>query len=314
MLDLTLNSIVIPAISGYTPPFGTKVIYNVSNKGGLSSRDVSNNILAAFGKTRPVVLSHSESTSSIEADTKIHINAEENITITLGDGTYVGCLVHILNYTELSHTLDCKFNSTNHSNFTILANESVELIWNGNGWQNINAPAVGRCIPQYPQEKTPVQLYPCTMWIEKDYNGAFFRTEGGNADAFIEEGNSIVVQTQETAVNHLSFSGTLNKNSDNEDSHPTFNLGKPSHTHKDTYTGYIRTGNGNAYQSYYYNAVQSKNVTLSLQASYVHIKGSVKDDSSKNHSHSFIPEGTVNSTDTETRPNNYAMKVWQRIA
>ena len=107
MIDLTLDSILIPDITGYTPPFGTKVARTAVNKGGLSTQEVNNNIIASFVKMRGVVVGTSDTTSRIEYDAKIIIEAAEPITLTLGNATYRGCRVTLVNNTEFTHILSC---------------------------------------------------------------------------------------------------------------------------------------------------------------------------------------------------------------
>ena len=46
---------------------------------------------------------------------------------------------------------------------------------------------VGITYVQYPQQKSPQELFPKTTWEEISYDGAFFRAAGGNAADFIEK-------------------------------------------------------------------------------------------------------------------------------
>lgn len=71
MIDLTLKSLLIPDIIGYEPPFGTKITRTPENKGGLSTRQVNDNILLPFAKQRAVVIEQSDTISQIEYDAKI---------------------------------------------------------------------------------------------------------------------------------------------------------------------------------------------------------------------------------------------------
>ena len=43
---------------------------------------------------------------------------------------------------------------------------------------------IGVIYVQFPQQKSPQELFPNTTWVELDYGGAFFRASGGNAAAF----------------------------------------------------------------------------------------------------------------------------------
>ena len=55
----------------------------------------------------------------------------------------------------------------------ISAKELIDKVW-----------PVGVIYTQYPQQKSPQELFPNTTWTEVNYSGAFFRASGGNAAAF----------------------------------------------------------------------------------------------------------------------------------
>ena len=54
---------------------------------------------------------------------------------------------------------------------------------------------VGAVYTQYPQQKSPLDLWPATTWEAIDYGGSFFRASGGNATAFIGEDETLTQQT-----------------------------------------------------------------------------------------------------------------------
>ena len=55
---------------------------------------------------------------------------------------------------------------------------------------------VGITYTQYPQQKSPQELFPKTTWVEISYDGAFFRASGGNAAAFIEKSGVLSKQPE----------------------------------------------------------------------------------------------------------------------
>ena len=55
---------------------------------------------------------------------------------------------------------------------------------------------VGVIYIQFPQQKSPEELFPGMTWEELDYDGAFFRASGGNADGFIEESGDLSKQAE----------------------------------------------------------------------------------------------------------------------
>lgn len=325
MIDLTLDSILIPYIDGYTQPFGTMIEKTHANKGGLSTREVNNNIISAFGKMRPVIISFDEETSNrVEYDARLLINAESQITLILHNASYMGCTINIINQTALTHTLSCT--SVSQNTPIIPANTQIELLWNGTAWQNTLAPAVGKEIIQYPTEKSPELLYPCTSWQEVNLGGAFLRSYKENVSAeFIEEGDSLIPQSQGTAKNGLYFEPgrtsasdpKLYSDTEPQTNRPQFNGGKPSHYHtisapvSDT-TVVARNDDVLDASNNWYDRSSVVEVTGMPTSSSAQISFSGK--TTGTHYHSYTPAGTISSTDPETRPINYTVKVWKRIA
>ena len=53
---------------------------------------------------------------------------------------------------------------------------------------------IGDTYVQYPQQKSPMELWGSfSTWEVINYEGAFFRAEGGNANAFIEKSGVLVI-------------------------------------------------------------------------------------------------------------------------
>jgi hypothetical protein len=316
MIDLTLDNILIPAITGYENPyhFGTKIEYDSENKGGLSTREVNRNVIMPFEKMRvkeEEVITSDEYTSDVEYDAKLVITQNSDIvTLTLANATYVGCKVTLINNSTIVHNLLCTSVSTGN---TVLQPKSVnELIWNGTAWTNFSAPAIGKKVAQYPQEKSPALIYPCTDWEEQIiYEGAFLRSyKESISGAFSEYNQALQLQDQGTGVNGLKFQGSsttlVSKNPD-----WTVDTNVDYHNHSQTLKVNSRASSRSAsmgttdeYEQLValrpqYTASVSKNITTTL---------------SGNHKHPVLPEGTISSTDIETRPENFTMRIWKRIA
>lgn len=321
-IDLLLNShspdgicLKTPAFSNYTPPFGEKVTQTPQNYGGLSLQEVNDNIIAPFVAMRGINVSDNSYTTQIEYDAKLIIDAADSIQLSIGN-SYAGCKLTIVNSTTFEHTLVYGEGDPPYTSL-ILPKTIIKLVFDGTAWKNLNAPFVGKIIAQYPQEKEPSDIYPCTLWEEvTDYDGAFFRTSGGSADPFIEEGGTLTPQPQSTAVNGLTFTGSQ-RPSGNQSSNPSFNL---SNTHYHTFTpdvqknqtstssaNFFKKGTDISYKRHYYKSFEYRTDSYTPSSDY---KGSV----TKYHTHSFIPNGTVNSQDIETRPINYTVRYWKRIA
>lgn len=132
VIDLTLDSFKVPAIDGYTPPFGTMVTRTEANKGGLSTVEVNSNVIMPFANMRPKVISENSSTTEIEYDAKLCFSASllAGATLELDDGAYEGCRVQITNLS--SFACDVEYNSATLVSIPTGAN--VEVIWTGSTW------------------------------------------------------------------------------------------------------------------------------------------------------------------------------------
>ena len=136
-IDLTLDSLMIPAISE-TFPFGTKVIPTAENKGGLSTFDVNSNMMLPFTRMRPRVCSADSVTSRVEYDAKIVFSAPQGTTpasgytLTLGTGDYVGCTVTFTNL--LAHACTVRQSDGTTTLFSVPAGKTMSAMWGGSSW------------------------------------------------------------------------------------------------------------------------------------------------------------------------------------
>lgn len=136
-IDLTLDSLMIPAISE-TFPFGTKVIPTVENKGGLSTAEVNSNVMLPFTRMRPRVCSADSVTSRVEYDAKIVFSAPQGTTpasgytLTLGTGDYVGCTVTFTNL--LAHACTVRQSDGTTTLFSVPAGKTMSTMWGGSSW------------------------------------------------------------------------------------------------------------------------------------------------------------------------------------
>lgn len=131
-IDLTLDNLLVPAIDGYTPPFGHKITKTPINNGGLSTSEVNSNIMMPFANMRPKVITENSSTTEIEYDAKLCFSSSllAGATLELDDGAYEGCRVQITNLS--SYTCDVEYNSSILVSIPTGAN--VEVLWTGSSW------------------------------------------------------------------------------------------------------------------------------------------------------------------------------------
>ena len=186
MIDLTLNSLLIPDIQGYTPPFGTKIVTTTDNLGGLSTEEVNANMLLSFAKLRAIEVNVSDETSQVEFDAKLVIT-ETDVVITMGSSSYIGCNVKI--YTKETGVVVGGYNIPSY--------REIILRYDGVSWENISLPSIGEVWVQKPPTtytlngETVSVTFPDAAtywgggeWVQLNYDGAFFRACGGNASAY----------------------------------------------------------------------------------------------------------------------------------
>lgn len=123
MIDLTLDELLVPDIPEYTPEFGHKITRTATNKGGLSTAEVADNIALPFKKQRPIVITETGTTTQIQYDCKLVLNSNTRIDVTLGNGAYVGCTVTVLNISAISHYVNLKE-----------VESCLKLHWDGSAW------------------------------------------------------------------------------------------------------------------------------------------------------------------------------------
>ena len=174
-IDLTLNAIKIPALDGYTPPFGTKKV-----TGGLTTQEVNDNIIAGFVKQRPVEITENSSTGSVEYNASLVLTTS-GLTLTLGSGAYTGCEVKVLFPSGGSMQYTGKTGTVTDA---LQAGATIRYLWTGTYWKSISCPVeIGDVYTQLPDVAEPSAIYG-GQWEEHDYGGMFFRSAGGNAKAF----------------------------------------------------------------------------------------------------------------------------------
>lgn len=156
---------------------------------------------------------------------------------------------------------------------------------------------VGEVYVQYPAKKDPATLYNVsssvvTVWTEitADYDGAFFRAYKNNTSGdFVAYGESLVNKmqaSQNLSHNHsgnTSYSGSLSMSGGN---------------HRHPMTVNFRDVSGSSYP---YTVGSSDTRT-----NYTSYSGDLTV-SGANHRHPISNDGG-----TEARPNNYAIKIWER--
>lgn len=167
---------------------------------------------------------------------------------------------------------------------------------------------IGFVYVQYPQQAAPADLFSDFTWIEVDYNGAFFRASGGNADSFITPTGTLTPQGQTTAVNGLSISKTGSCWGNEQTIYSDYQWHHHNHT---VYSANVYEGGADYLVSFQLFGPQNNGV--------VHYGYADSRDGNHPHILDFYPSVSENisfavSGATETRPKNFTVKIWERTA
>ena len=162
---------------------------------------------------------------------------------------------------------------------------------------------IGDTYVQYPQQKSPMDLWGTfSTWEVINYDGAFFRAEGTNANAFIEESGNLVKQKCLTEshshdIEHKHTRGTMNITG------MLFINGfsKAGVAFNQKGALYATDGGGNWGVD---SGKNTANGVLNFDAS--------RDWNGETSSPTNTKSGTYGSV--ETRPVNYTYRIWKRIS
>jgi len=184
-----------------------------------------------------------------------------------------------------------------------LKNGSFDAIW-----------PVGIVYVQYPQQKSPVELFAGTgsQWKVLNYNGAAFRAEGGKALAFCEQGRRLVMQKSQISSHSHTMSHTHTRGNmeiwgtgqfaawSNAPYSPTVYIGcSGAFAETDFYDGQAHSVSLNGQNNY---TLQAKPGNFYASRAW---SGNTSEPTNAN---------TGSSGSDETRMDNYTVRVWVRTA
>lgn len=175
---------------------------------------------------------------------------------------------------------------------------------------------------QFPQQDDPTTLYNKngiqSTWTLLDFSGAFFRASGGNAANFVEKTDVLTKQAQATAKNGLQLKSATSGGTDNTTSGMSGNsTGSFLNRVLDNGSTIVGAVNGATQAS----ASASGNFSASWKTGYSNSGGAAQASGYNHqdkrsqislnvaHTHNVYLQG-----DTETRPDNYTVKIWKRTA
>lgn len=145
---------------------------------------------------------------------------------------------------------------------------------------------IGVIYTQYPQQKSPQELFPNTTWEEVNYDGAFFRASGGNAAAFNEGKQGQSIQSH----NHsFSWSGSHSHGITDPGHRHNLELGEDD--------GGVGHNGERTKRHYGWTTTSFEKTGISINSATISISGT-----------------TDNTGGNETRPENYTIRIWKRTA
>jgi hypothetical protein len=155
-IDLTLDGFIVPRMSTFTPPWGT--VQTDPDHPGLSTQEAVNNIMMAFNRMRPFVVTENSTTTEIQADSTLLLGGSV-ASLTLGNASYKGCELKIIN--EVNGPV-----SILDGIYTISLEpgDTLELRWNGTDWRVKTDKHVGNYVVQHPDETSPVEAGLAGTW------------------------------------------------------------------------------------------------------------------------------------------------------
>lgn len=157
-IDLTLESFQVPALAEYNPPVGTK-----KSEGGLSTREVNDNIMMPWLKQRPVEITENSTTkaSGVQGVNPVQFNgmfvftASSRVQFTLDGASFVGCTATFLNtsvYIQDVSGINLTVPATpTYDAHTVHPNGRITLVWTGTEWLREEKLGIGKQIGEaYP--------------------------------------------------------------------------------------------------------------------------------------------------------------------
>jgi hypothetical protein len=131
IIDCTLSKLVIPGFPEIVPEFGTKKADGVSS----TAREATINAMLPFARQRPFPVTEDSGTSEVQAHTPFVIQTG-GVTLTLGDGGFVGCKVRVFNRSGGDAAV--VFGAGDGFTAALADDEDVRLEWSGRAWKNVN--------------------------------------------------------------------------------------------------------------------------------------------------------------------------------
>lgn len=145
MIDLTLDSLIVPGIPNYTPPFGTQKDPLVS----LSTAETNNNIIKPFTAQRAIEFSQDETLSRIERNAVLVYTGDADATLDITNvTTFKGNEIKIVNSTN--HALMIKYFEVGKESYSTIDLTKNSVILTADSTTTYSSQKSAESIPIYP--------------------------------------------------------------------------------------------------------------------------------------------------------------------
>ena len=256
------------------------------------------------------------------ASTIVKITAESQIQLVLDNPTSFGVMLRIMNLTKRAHTLYAESVSS-HSSFSILPNANFTIMWNGSAWQNISGKAIGDIYEQKPQTESPFDIFPCSDWVEIiSHNGAFYRSANAPTTLYTVDESKWFADSELT--HPVEWSGI--KNADGTAGTVTDTGNTITNSMGETvkiYTGSWSAGAADAFIEKSGDLVAQKDCFQGHQHQFGYGASGAGGSAGvscpwyySSNTKNIVSDGTNGSprVGKETRPVNFSVRVWKRVA
>jgi hypothetical protein len=197
-IDLTLDSFIVPRMSSFTPPWGS--VQDDPDHPGLSTQELINNIMMAFNRKRPFIVTEDSTTTDVQADTSLVLRGDIN-SLTLGQGAYKNVELTIENGAADNVVL-----LNGSMTITCALGDTLELRWNGTEWRAKTDKHVGDFIQQIPSEKSPVEKCLEGKWVDWSGRAVLYGLSAAAPPSYVDyyslAGSSIAANTTPVVCYH----------------------------------------------------------------------------------------------------------------
>lgn len=154
VMELTLGGLKFANVYGFERDYGTKKTALV-NGGSLTTKEFNEANALPFDLMRPTFINETTNILSVEYDAKLNLSAPSEITVTIGNGKYIGQTVTFINSSSVAHKI-----VINGTDAFISPKNRIIYEWYGDTWESEDARSIGT-IKMYGGLVAPVGYFLC---------------------------------------------------------------------------------------------------------------------------------------------------------